>query len=218
MKAKKLKDLINEGESSTLEFKRKISSFEKIAKEISAFANTKGGYLLVGVDDSGYVIGVHSEKSIIEQLETACEFYIEPPIEPNIEIVSLYGEDVIVCYIPESSNKPHELVVNGVKKSSSRVYIRVGEQSLIASKEMKRVLSATNANAGPVRLVIGDKEKRLFAYIDKYGRATVKDFAKLVNISNRRAERLLVRLVKAGVLQIHIDTAHDYFTLVEKIK
>jgi len=218
MRAKKLLEMLDEGESSTLEFKRRISSYEKIAKEMTAFANTKGGYIIVGVDDDGTIVGVESDKGIIDQIEKASEFYVKPPLAPEIEIVSIYDKDVIVCYIAESERKPHELVKEGVKVSAAQVYIRVGEQSLLASKEMKRLLSSTNPDAKPVRLIIGDKEKRLFAYMGKYGKATVKDFSKLVNISNRRSERLLVRLVKAGVLQIHIDTTHDYFTLLEKIK
>jgi len=217
MRPKELLELISKGESSTLEFKRKISSYEKIAKEIAAFANTIGGYLLVGVDDNGYIIGVRSEKSIQEQIETACEFYIDPPVIPHIEIEELYGRDVVVCYIRESEHKPHVVFNQDNEKNKPVVYIRVGEKCLVASKEMKRVLAATNADSKPLRIIIGDKEKRLFQYLEMHERATVKDFARLVNISNRRAERLMVRLVKAGVLQIHIDTAHDYFTLIEKI-
>lgn len=217
MRAKELLDLISKGESSTLEFKRKISSLEKIAKEIVAFSNTIGGYLLIGVDDDGYVIGVPSEKTIQEQLETACEFFINPPVKAHIEFVELYGEDVVVCYINESKHKPHTILNPNDENKKPLVYIRVGEKSLVASGEMKRVLATTNPDSKPLRIVIGDKEKRLFRYLEQNERATVKDFAHLVNISNRRAERLMVRLVKAGVLQIHVDTAHDYFTLVDKI-
>jgi predicted HTH transcriptional regulator len=218
MRAKELLEMIKKGESSTLEFKRKISSYEKIAREITAFANTIGGYLLIGVDDNGYIYGVSSEKSLIEQIQTACDFYIEPPVSPDIEIIELYGEDVIVCYISESEKIPLLLINPNDEKSKPVVYIRVGEKCQLASKEMKRVLAATNADAAPIRIVIGEKEKILFRYLDKHERSTVKDFARLVNISNRRAERLMVRLVKTGVLQIHVDSAHDYFTLVEKIR
>ncbi len=83
---------------------------------------------------------------------------------------------------------------------------------------MTRVLAGRNEESKPITLSIGDKEKRLFDFMEKNERATVKDFSRLVNISIRRAERLLVRLVRAGVLQIHIDTANDYFTLVQRIK
>jgi DNA-binding MarR family transcriptional regulator len=74
------------------------------------------------------------------------------------------------------------------------------------------------ADEKPLKLSIGYNEKRLFAYLEKYEKSTVKDFAKLVNISDRRAERLLIRLVRAGALQIHNDLHHDYFTLINLIE
>ena len=46
-----LNKLIEDGENSQTEFKRKFSTPEKIAKEMVAFANTKGGYILFGIDD-----------------------------------------------------------------------------------------------------------------------------------------------------------------------
>ena len=217
MNRKELLELISKGESSTLEFKRKISSYQKIAKEISAFANTIGGYLLIGVDDDGSIVGVQSEKGDTYQIATACEFYIDPPLDPDIDITGINGKDIIIVYIHESRNKPHKLNENPDDKSSiHKVYIRVGEKSVVASREMVRVLSGTSPDAKPVTLSIGDKEKRLFNYLDIHERATVKDFARLANISDRRAERLLVRLVRAGVIQIHVDSHHDYFTLTEK--
>lgn len=217
MKPRELRDLIAEGESSTLEFKRKISSPKKIAKEITAFANTIGGYLLIGVDDDGTIYGIESEKSDIDLVEQACNFCIIPPVQPIIEVVNIYDLDVLVVYIPESISKPHKLEDEDINHESAlRAYIRVGEKSVIASKEMTRVLAGSSPDAKPVTISIGDKERRLFDYIEKNERATVKDFSRLCNISIRRAERLMVRLVRAGVLQIHVDSAHDYFTLIEK--
>ena len=214
MYPKELIEIIEQGEGSTVEFKRKISSHQKIAKEISAFANTKGGILFIGVDDDCSIVGVHSEKNVVEDILFACDFHLDPPLEPEISIVNLYNREVICVYISESQNKPHKIVKDpDAKQPEKRAYIRVGENSVMASREMARVLAKTG-DGKPLRMIVGDKEKRLFAYLDKYERATVKDFSKLVNISRRRAERLMVRLVKAGVLQIHADSAHDYFTLV----
>ena len=209
-----VKELILAGETTTIEFKRKAKSPIKIAKEISAFANTKGGFLIVGVDDDGTIYGVRSEKSEIDIIETACQFNIDPPIEPEIEVIDLYGQDIVIASITESSTKPHRLLTESEDdKNDRRVYIRLGEKSVIASKEMTRLMKQQTLDK-PVRLIIGDKEKRLFAYLEKHERATVKDFAKLVNISRRRAERLMIRLVRAGALQINNETNHDYFTLV----
>jgi len=210
-----LKDLIFEGESTTLEFKRKFTTTEKIAKEISALANTKGGYILFGVDDDGTIYGVDSEKSEIDLILQASLFSIDPPIEVNIEIVELYGKDIVVIYVNESKTKPHKIINDN--KSNNFTYIRVGEQSVIASKEMVKVLEGQNPNAQPLKISIGKNEKRLFKYMENHPQVTVQDFAKLCNISTRRASQLLVRLVRAGVMQIHQNSKSDYFTLIEPL-
>jgi predicted HTH transcriptional regulator len=56
-----LKKLILQGEGTTLDFKKTITSVEKIAKSLVAFANNKGGQLLIGVADDGVIRGVKSE-------------------------------------------------------------------------------------------------------------------------------------------------------------
>ena len=43
--------IIDEGEGFEVEFKRKVTTPEKIARALIAFANTKGGHILFGVDD-----------------------------------------------------------------------------------------------------------------------------------------------------------------------
>lgn len=215
MKLKHLKELVANGESTILEFKRKATTPEKLAREISALANTQGGKILIGVDDDGTLLGVLSEKSELDIVDTACKFFIDPPVDYTYEFVNYYDRDIIVIDIPQSKIKPHrvEFEDKEANKTIKRAYIRVGEKSVIASKEMTRLMTS-QTNGEPLKLSIGDKEKRLFAYLEQYERATVKEFAKLVNISERRAERLLIRLVRAGVVQIHNDSTRDYFTLV----
>ena len=63
MKRRELLDLIEEGENIQCEFKRQFTTPEKIAREMIAFANTKGGFIIFGVDDDREVVGVDSEKS-----------------------------------------------------------------------------------------------------------------------------------------------------------
>lgn len=215
MDVEKLKLLIAEGESSIVEFKRKVSSPEKIAKEICAFANSKGGFLIVGVDDDRKVVGVDSEKSEIDTIEIACQFCIYPPVTPkSIEVINYNKKEVIVVEIGESNNKPHTIESLDEKGKTRRfAYIRLGEKSVLASKEMKRLLSSLNANSKPLKIYIGDNEKRLFSYLEKHEKITVREFANLVNISERRASTVLIKLVRVGVLQIYTDSNNDYFIL-----
>ncbi|MFN3195130.1 MAG: RNA-binding domain-containing protein [Chlorobiota bacterium] len=219
MNKKKLRRLIEEGESSTVEFKRKLTDSKKIAKELCAFANTKGGTLIVGVDDDKTICGVMSEKSEANIIRTACDFELEPPITPVIHNLNIMGFELVVAEIEESNNKPINLLSqNENNQTLKRAYIRVGEKSVMASSEMARALRYLNKgvdrDSKGVSFTFGKNEKALFKYLEANERATVNDFAKLVNISRRRAERLMIRMLRAGVLQIHQDSAHDYFTAV----
>jgi len=57
----------------------------------------------------------------------------------------------------------------------------------------------------------------LLDFVEKNERITVKQFSELVNISERRASRILVKLVQLGVLRIHTLEKEDYFTLSESL-
>ncbi len=207
--------MIEEGEGFTLEFKRRISSAEKIARTLISFANTKGGTILFGVDDDGSIVGVESEKSEVELIEMAGREYCDPQIVPMIDIVPFDGRDVIVCHIFESRTKPHYYLggqdrVNG---ESTRVYIRVNDNTMMASREVVRILENENPDSPPLKVAIGDHEKRLFTHLEQHTRITLREFGRLVNTSDRRASRILVRLVRAGVIRIHTHEREEYFTL-----
>ena len=211
-------EILEKGENNYIEFKRKVSSLEKIAKEVIAFANTKGGKIFFGVDDDGKIYGVESEKSEIDLIEESCKVYCNPPISPEIEIFHYKGKDIIIANIPESINKPHFLFEYNLKLTKdSKVYIRVNDKSVLASKEVIQVLRNERPDAKPVKISIGENEKRLLDFVEKNERITVKQFSELVNISERRASRTLVKLVQLGVLRIHTLEKEDYFTLSESL-
>ncbi len=219
MKRRDLIDLIEEGENLICEFKRKFSSPEKIAKEMIAFANTKGGYILFGIDDNRSVYGVESEKSETELISDAALNYIEPPLNINIEYMDLYGKEIVIAEIPESQNKPHR--IQDYKKNfdinNAVVMIRVADKSIQASKEMIRIMRAQSDNMQLKKYVIGPNEKTVFEYLHKNEKISVKELSNLINISERRASRTLVKLVRANLLMIHTkDNGEEYFTGIEQ--
>jgi predicted HTH transcriptional regulator len=218
--------LIEEGEGFEVEFKRKVSTPEKIARTMIALANTKGGHILFGVDDDGSIIGVESEKSEVDLIREAGTVFCDPEILPEIDIVPFNGKDVIVAYVAQSDDKPHSYTGEngngqgngngngqGHADDHTRVFIRVNDKTVMASQEVVKILRAERADAPPVRLEFGDNEKRLFRYLDEYERITTREFSRLVNISEQRATRILVSLVRTGVMRIHTLERHDYFTL-----
>ncbi len=207
--------LIEKGEGFRIEFKRRISSAEKIARTLISFANTKGGTILFGVDDDGSIIGVESEKSEIEMIEIAGKDLCDPQIHPVIDVVPFSGRDVIVCSLPESRAKPHYYLgehdrLNG---ENTRVYIRVNDKTIAASREVVKILQNENPDAPPLKVTIGENERRLFQFLDQHERITLREFGRMVNISDRRASRILVRLIRAGGGRIHTHEKEEFFTL-----
>ncbi len=215
MDNRELQLLIEEGEGFHLEFKRKVSTPEKIARALIGFANTKGGTILFGVDDDKTIVGVESEKTEMEMIQTAGRVHCDPPIEPEVEILSCRGKDVIAVTIEESTQKPHSLVGNGDsdEEPENKVLIRVKDKTVVASKEVVKILQSESPEAAPLRISIGETERSVLDYLNKNERITVKQFGKLANISNRRSSRILIQLVRAGVLRIHTHEKEDFFTL-----
>ena len=215
MNRNELLDLIEEGENLHCEFKRKFSSPEKIAREMMAFANTKGGYILFGIDDNKEIIGVESEKSEAELIKDSAENYCEPRLEYRINYIEYKGKEIVIAEIPESDKKPHRLqdYQDGFDINKAVVMIRVNDKSIQASKEMVRILKANSGDLPLKKYFIGPNEKKVFEYLSDYESISVKRLSELVNISERRASRTLVKLVRAKLLAIHTkDNGEEFFT------
>lgn len=209
-----LNELIEGGENQNVEFKRKFTEPEKIAKEMLAFANTHGGRILFGIDDDKSVVGVESEKGEIEYIDLAARFFCEPEISYTVDIMHIYRKDVIIVNIPESFQKPHRLIENGKSDDDeTKVYIRVKDRSVQASKETIKVLKKLRQDAPPQIINLGDKEKALIEYLQSHERVTLKEFREFLNLSNRRASRILVNLVRADIIRLHNHEKEDFYTL-----
>lgn len=209
-----LNELIEGGENQQVEFKRKFTEPEKIAKEMIAFANTQGGKILFGIDDDKKVVGVESEKGEIEYIDLAARFYCEPELVHYIDIMHIYRKDVIVLNIPESKTKPHRLIENGKSDDDEyKVYIRVKDKSVLASRETVKVLRKLRADSPAQIINLGDKEKALIQYLTDHERITVNEFREFLNLSNRRASRILVNLVRADIIRLHNHEKEDFYTL-----
>lgn len=215
MKYRELKELIEEGENIQCEFKRKFSTPDKIAREMIAFANTKGGYIIFGIDDDREIIGVESEKETAELIKETASKNCEPPLDYSISFVEFEGKEIVVAIIPESSTKPHRIqdYSSGFDINNAVVTIRVNDKSVQASKEMIRILKSNAGNLSLKKYAIGSNEKTVFEFLAKKERISVKELSNLVNISERRASRTLVKMVRANLLMIHTkDNGEEYFT------
>lgn len=212
---KKILEMIENGEGLNVEYKQRFSSHEKIAKEIIAFANTRGGFLFIGVDDNKKIYGIASEKGDNDLIMEVAEKYCEPKIEIFLECVTIDKKDILVVEIPESKNKPHRIqdYKAALDLNTSEVYVRVNDKSVPASKEMIKILQTQTRGRSLEHYEVGMSEKIVFGFLDKNEKITVKELGKLANISDRRASRTLIKLVRADILLIHTkDNGESYFT------
>lgn len=210
--------LISEGENSKVEFKRKFTTFEKIARELIAFANSRGGLIFFGVDDNGEIVGVKSEKETEELLLETAKNYCEPEIELNVYVMEIEGKDVVIGEVKESNRKPHRIqdYQPNLNYRTAKVFIRMKSKSVQASREMIKLLHTSYDEKLESKFRLGKKEKALFDYLEKNEKINTKEFCRLVNISERRAQRILVKLVRFGVLFLHQEeNGSIYFSLNE---
>lgn len=210
--------LISEGENSRVEFKRKFTTHEKIARELIAFANSKGGLIFFGVDDNGEIVGVKSEKETEELLMETATNYCEPQIDLKVYVLEVEGKDIVIGEVKESNRKPHRIqdYQPNLNYRTAKVFIRMKSKSVQASKEMIKLLHTSYDENLESEFSLGKREKALFEYLEKNERISTKEYCRLVNISERRAQRILVKLVRLGVLFLHQEeNGAIYFSLNE---
>jgi len=121
-------EMIKQGENQYVEFKRELNNRDKeeFAETAVAFANGKGGTILIGVDDKSNIIGCDQDKieeAIVSSLKSRCD----PFIAPEIKKVTTDDGSIFVIRINEGTNKPYTLRDKGI-------YVRSGSTDRIASR------------------------------------------------------------------------------------
>ena len=127
MNDKDILEIIRLGENSAVEFKEKKIRAESLAKEIVAFANMNGGVILLGVDDSGRIIGIDSENFNYE--EWACNISrnnVIPSIQIEYSLFQIDTNTIAVINIPKGKDKPYQTV-------DGKYLVRVGSTNRLAS-------------------------------------------------------------------------------------
>lgn len=207
MQAHILKMIIR-GEDDTLDFKQTISSASKISKTMCAFANNKGGTILVGVRDNKTIAGIQSEDEKY-MLDLAATFFCKPEIKIEVKEWEADGKTIIECIIPEGRDKPF---YSKDQEGKWWVYIRVRDKCLLASKIVVDVLKRQNQSKGTY-LNYSSKEKALLEFLEQNDRITLKQYTKMLNLSRQRASRILVNLISMGIIRSHTFEKTEFYTL-----
>lgn len=111
MEAIELIELIARGEDTRTQFKKgqDVTNTKSLAGEMAAFANSKGGKILIGIADDGSIIGLSPDdirriNQLISNTATNC---VHPSINPETDNISVGGGIVMVVTVPEGISKPY---------------------------------------------------------------------------------------------------------------
>lgn len=204
----RIRQLIEAGESQTLDFKFEISDSKKIARTFVAFANTDGGTLLIGVKDNGAIAGVRSEEEYY-MIEAAAKMYCKPEVDFQTRKWTVDNKTILELIIPKSESKPH-FALNDEKKWM--VYIRVKDQNLLANGVLLKVWQQKKAKK-PVYLEFTKVEKILLSYLEENPFVTISKLCKIALISRREAEDMLVKLISLGIIDIEFTEKQVLYKL-----
>ena len=117
---------------------------------------------------------------------------------------------VLAVIVPESEHKPHFAKVKG---DDWRGFVRVKDTSVQTSKMVNKVLEQQQEAPVFERLPLDRHENAALEYLQKNPRLTLKQYMKVANLSQRRAYRILVKLVIHGYLRLHDKEKEDFYTL-----
>ena len=130
--------LIDSGEGYNVEFKVRVpSKVRELTEEICAFANADGGYLLIGIDDNGQIIGTSLENDKRSAIQGSIS-EISPTLHCELYTVNIEDKTVWVIDVPSGKDKPYIF--------SGSIFVREGanSQKLRTVEEMRSFFQECN--------------------------------------------------------------------------
>ena len=203
-----IKSLIEQGEHQKLDFKFEISDARKIAKTFSAFANTDGGKLLIGVKDNGVITGIRADEEDY-MVESAAHLFCRPKIDYHIKKWFIDGKWVLEVTIPESKSKPHY-----AKNEDGRwlAYLRVKDENLLANSVMLNVWKLGSKSKG-ILIKYGPKEKRVMKVLLENATMDIDQLTDSTGIKKYIIKNILVKMISVGVVEIVYRDHRQFYRL-----
>ncbi len=115
-----IKELVQQGESEKLEFKSSLNK-EAVGKVLASFLNTKGGRLIIGLEENGRIKGIENAKVIANELRHYLINSIVPDSPIDVDIIDINDNQLIVCKVQEGTKQPY--IFDGT------IYYRVNDRT-----------------------------------------------------------------------------------------
>lgn len=200
--------LIEQGEHQQQDFKFEISDARKIAKTLSAFANTDGGRLLIGVKDNGKIAGIRSEEEIY-MIEAAARMYCSPQVEVQTQTYQAGGRTVLIAQIDESDRKP---IYAQDENGKFLAYLRIKDENILATPVHLRVWQQQE-NAKGELTTYTEREQLLLKLLEENDSISLNKYCRLARISRRAAEHLLAKFIRYDIVEAVFEGHKFHFRL-----
>ena len=125
-----LKTKIQNGEDSYTQFKVNMTNSDKLAEELVAFSNARGGLLIIGVDDNGVIIGIENKdiRRLNQLIGNVINDNVTPPIYPLVTIQNIEEKKILLIEIEEGISKPYS--------TNKGIYLTADEEILAKTDRM----------------------------------------------------------------------------------
>jgi ATP-dependent DNA helicase RecG len=139
MDTKKFLEILKKGEGYHLEFKLEEENNEDFAKTMVCFANTDGGKIFIGVNDSGQIIGVSDIDKVMLRMDDIALNRCESPVIILQESINIDEKNVVIVNVEKGSQRPY-------KTKSGQYYVRAANRCRQATKEeLLRIFQSTKS-------------------------------------------------------------------------
>lgn len=204
-----LQSLIHEGEHQQQDFKYRVDDARKLARSVSAFANTDGGRLLIGVRDDGLIAGVRSEGEI-HVMQQAAHKYCQPETSIQFDTYHVEGNAVVIATVPPSEKRP---VCAPDEDGRMRAYIRIKDENIVASPVLFTLWQESQKPQGAM-ITYNDDIRRLLGVMQ--GQLTLNQIIRLSRLPRRKVILLLAHLIRFGTVQWNYVDQEFVFSLASE--
>ena len=202
-----LLNLIEEGEHQQQDFKYRVDDACKLAKSVSAFANTDGGRLLIGVRDNGHLSGVRSEEEIYMMHQAAYK-YCRPEASVQFDTYHAEGRTIVVATVPPSNKRP---ICAQDEDGRMRAYIRINDENIVASPVLFALWQESQQPQGAI-ITYNDDIRKLLNVMQ--GQQTLNQIVRHAKLPRRKVVTLLAHLIRFGTVQWEYVEKQFVFSLV----
>ena len=190
-----IQSLINEGEHQQQDFKYRVSNAMNLAKSVSAFANTDGGRLLIGVRDDGHMSGVRDEEEIY-MMHQAAYRYCRPQASIKFDTYHVEGRTIVIATVPPSDKRPICAIDDEGRK---RAYIRIADENIVVSPVHIAIWRESQKPQGAM-MTYTDTVRKLIDTLQAQ-QLTLNQVVRLSKIPRHKVIALLARHIRFRVVQ-----------------